>query len=143
MHAIRWLHNRVAAALPAIHRARLASVFCGVAGLLNGQQLSLTGVGRHLPGKAKEKHKIKRIDRLLGNHRLSAQRHSVYRWMCRWLIGSARHPSIIVDWSYIDTSKQLFMLSAAGARAAAGQLLTPTLFLLHQVQVTGQWSRYR
>ena len=74
MHAVRWLHKRVADALPTIHRARLKSVFCGVAGLLSGQQLSLTGVGRHVPGKAKEKHKIKRIDRLLGNHRRGAQR---------------------------------------------------------------------
>ena len=120
MHAVRWLHKRVADALPTIHRARLKSVFCGVAGLLSGQQLSLTGVGRHVPGKAKEKHKIKRIDRLLGNHRLGAQRSSVYRWMCCWLIGSARHPSIIVDWSDIDTSKQLYLLRAAvsvGGRA--------------------------
>ncbi len=44
MHAVRWLHKRVADALPTIHRARLKSVFCGVAGLLSGQQLSLTGV---------------------------------------------------------------------------------------------------
>ena len=120
MHAIKWLHKRVSDALPSLHRRRLESVFCAVSGLLSGQHLSSAGVGRHLPGQAKEKHKIKRIDRLLGNPRLGAERRDFFRWMCHQLIGATRHPNIIVDWSDIDPSKQLFLLRAAvsvGGRA--------------------------
>jgi hypothetical protein len=120
MHALKWLHKTVANALPLVHRRRLDSVFSGVSGLLNGQHLSLTGVGRHVPGSAKEKHKIKRIDRLLGNPHLRSERSEFYRWMCHMLLGNTRHPNIIVDWSDIDTGKQLFLLRAAvsvGGRA--------------------------
>lgn len=120
MYAVQWLHNRLSDALPSLHKRRLASVFSGVSGLLRGRQLSLSGVGRHVPRKAKEKHKIKQIDRLLGNPRLSAERHAIYRWMCWQLLGASRHPNIIVDWSDIDPSKRLFLLRAAvsvGGRA--------------------------
>ena len=115
MDAIEWLHKRVADALPSVHAGRLASLFCGVSGLLSGQQLNLSGVGRHVPGMAKEKHKIKRIDRLLGNHRLNAERGDFYRWMSRELLSGTRHPTIIVDWSDIDTAKELFLLRAAAS----------------------------
>ncbi|KGA32424.1 hypothetical protein KU75_26085, partial [Pectobacterium odoriferum] len=35
--------------------------------LINGATLSLTRIGRYLPGPARVKDKIKRVDRLLGN----------------------------------------------------------------------------
>ena len=120
MVALEWLHKRLNKSLPDIHLSRLSSVMSGVAGLLLGQHLSLSGVGRHLPGDAREKHKIKRVDRLLGNHRLHAERHAFYRWLSHELLGETRHPNIIVDWSDIDTNKQLFLLRAAvsvGGRA--------------------------
>ncbi|MDA0824809.1 MAG: IS4 family transposase, partial [Proteobacteria bacterium] len=84
-------------ALPSIHNRRLGSIFSAVSGLLDGRQLSLTSVGRHLPGGAKEKHKIKRVDRLLSNAILSADRRDIYRWMAHQLLGATRHPNIIVD----------------------------------------------
>lgn len=113
MHAIKWLHNQIEDALPQIHGRRLQALFAGIEGLLVGQQLTLSGVGRHLRGETKEKHKIKRIDRLLGNAYLCSERSQLYRWLCGLLIGGCRHPSIIVDWSDIDSSKSLFLLRAA------------------------------
>ena len=62
----------------------------------------------------------KRVDRLLGNASLSADRRDIYRWMAHQLLGATRHPNIIVDWSDIDPSKRLFLLRAAvsvGGRA--------------------------
>ncbi|AQS36437.1 hypothetical protein Sps_01268 [Shewanella psychrophila] len=38
--------------------------------LLDGNQLSLTQLGRNIQGKVRAKHSIKRIDRLLGNPHL-------------------------------------------------------------------------
>lgn len=35
--------------------------------LTNGASLTLTSIGRYLPGAAQVKNKIKRVDRLLGN----------------------------------------------------------------------------
>ena len=120
MHAVKLLHKWAQHALPSVHRSRLNTLFVGVDGVLSGQQLSLTAVGRHVRGDIREKHKIKRVDRLLGNPHLSAERWSIYRWLSRLIIGGCRHPTILVDWSDIDPSKRLFLLRAAicvGGRA--------------------------
>ena len=120
MHALRLLHKRLADALPEMHVARLGSLVAAVGGLVNGQQLWLSGVGRHLAGPVDEKHKIKRIDRLLGNTRLYQERRSVYRWLSRLLLAQCRQPCVIVDWSDIDPGRKLYLLRAAvsvGGRA--------------------------
>jgi len=72
MQVLRLWHTRAHRALSKIHTTRLAALFAAVGGLLKGQQLWLSGVGRHLPSRVGEKHNIKRIDRLLGNCYLRA-----------------------------------------------------------------------
>lgn len=118
MHAIRLLHKRMKNALPEIHAIRLQSLFAAVGGLLRGQQLWLTAVGRHLQGRPAEQHKIKRIDRLLGNRQLGVERRTIYGWLCRLVIGRCPHPCILVDWSDVDAARTRFILRAAvGGRA--------------------------
>lgn len=115
MHAIGMLQNWVGQALPEIHRTRLNTLFVAVEGLLRGQQLYLTAVGRNLRSQTSEKHAIKRIDRLLGNHRLAQEREALYGWMSRLLLGGCRHPNIIVDFSEVDAARTRFILRAAVA----------------------------
>lgn len=120
MHALRLLHDALEKALPSMHQRRLRALMAGVEGLLRGHQLWLSGLGRHLPGTVKEKHKIKRVDRLLGNPHLHQERRKVYRWLAQRLVGWCAHPCIIVDWSDVDSAKKLFILRAAvslGGRA--------------------------
>ena len=120
MHVLSLLHKRLHVALPEIHLARLTTVIAAVYGLLSSRQLWLTAIGRHLPGKAKEKHGIKRIDRLLANLHLAAERLDVYRWMARLILGTCPRPAILVDWSDVDAAKSCFLLRAAvslGGRA--------------------------
>ena len=120
MQALRLLHKTLAQALPEIHLTRLRALMASVEGLLCGRQLWLSELGRHLPGRAKEKHKIKRVDRLLGNARLQHERRTLYQWLARQLVGGCRHPSILIDWSDVDAAKSLFILRAAvslGGRA--------------------------
>ena len=120
MHALKLLHKWMGDALPELHQGRLNALFAGVEGLLLGKNLWLSEVGRHVAGRVDERYKIKRIDRLLGNHHLHGQRRAVYRWMTRLLVGSCRHPCVIVDWSDVDAAKTLFLLRAAvcvGGRA--------------------------
>jgi hypothetical protein len=66
MHAIsllqRWFERNVGF----MRQRRRVSLLVAVAGLLRGGTLTLTHVGRALPGKGYTKHKIKRVDRLLG-----------------------------------------------------------------------------
>lgn len=120
MQAVRLLHAQLKVAVPTMHVARMESLFAHVEGLLVGQQLGLTAVGRHVPGATREKDKIKRADRLVGNPHLSSERQSVYGWMARLLVGNARQPHLIVDWSNVDAAQTLHLLRAAvvvGGRA--------------------------
>ncbi len=70
-----------------------------VQSLLDGQQLSLTELGRNITGSVAAKHNIKRIDALLGNHALHNERFDIYRWHARLLCGANPMPVILIDWS--------------------------------------------
>ena len=67
----------VEGSVPTMPATRLSSLLAHVEELLIGQRLGLTAVGRHLRGNTQEKDKIKRADRLVGNHHLGSERRSV------------------------------------------------------------------
>jgi hypothetical protein len=54
MQVVELLHTRVRKALGEIHVTRLRSLFAAVGGLLLGQQLWLSSVGRNLATKTAE-----------------------------------------------------------------------------------------
>ncbi|WP_320110005.1 IS4 family transposase [Pseudomonas sp. B21-056] len=113
MQAIQFLHNALAQALPTLHSRRLTALMCCVSALLQGRRLTLTGIGRAMLGQAYPKHSIKRVDRLLGDARLQAERPLFYWVILRALLGTLKHPLILVDWSRIDAPGKAFLLRAA------------------------------
>ncbi len=129
MHAEKLLHKRLRDALPDLHLYRLQSLVAAVGGLLRGQQLWSSGLGRHLGGQVSEKHKVKRVDRLLGNAQLHLERRSVYQWMARLLLGQCRHPCVIIDWTDADKNQKLFILRAA---VAVGGRALPLYEAVHE-----------
>ncbi|MEO8631515.1 MAG: IS4 family transposase [Betaproteobacteria bacterium] len=80
---------------------------------LHGQRITLTELGRALPSQARVKHNIKRVDRLLGNVQLCAERFGIYQAIARWLLGQARQPIIVVDWSDLTADRSWQLLRAA------------------------------
>jgi hypothetical protein len=60
--------------LPGVHLARARSVFAATRTLLRSGRLSLTSLGRAIAERTSPKHGIKRVDRLVGNARLHAER---------------------------------------------------------------------
>lgn len=113
MQAVRFLHKSLSQALPTVNAKRLTSLMSCVASLLRGHRLTLTGLGRSLPGRAYVKHSIKRVDRLLGNHHLHHERPLFYWMMLRALLGSLPNPVILVDWSPINAASALYLLRAS------------------------------
>lgn len=113
MQAVRFLHKAFSQALPTIHSKRLSSLKSCVSALLHGHRLTLTDLGRAMPSKAYTKHSIKRVDRLLGNAQLQSERPLFYWKMLTALIGSLRHPLILVDWSPINAASDLYLLRAS------------------------------
>jgi len=120
MHALKVLHNKLQQACSFIHQKRLAILVLAVHALVIGQRLSLTQLGRRLTSKALVKHKIKRIDRLLGNPHLHQERNSIYQFMSQELLKGNQRPLIIVDWSELTTERNYHLLRASlpvGGRA--------------------------
>lgn len=115
MHARKVSHKILSNALFWIHKTRLAALKECVLSAIEGKCLSVTGIGRSLNSTAKEKHCIKRADRLLSNHHLSAEREDIYHTMTVLMVGAIRRPVILVDWSDLDTHKTNFLIRAAVA----------------------------
>ena len=69
MHALSVLHKLLARAVP-IHATHLDAIIAAVQALTRGANASVTSLGRHIVGSTYDKHKIKRIDRLLSNPHL-------------------------------------------------------------------------
>lgn len=101
---------------PDMHRVRRASLLASVLGALRGRRLTVTAIGRALPGGTSQKHGIKRADRLVSNRHLHAQRVKHYQGLCRSLVGATTRPVILVDWSDLDARKRHYLLRASLAR---------------------------
>lgn len=83
--------------------------------LLQGKKLSVTGLGRSMPGAGYEKHQIKKADRLIGNTQLNQERPLIYRALAHLLIGQFRQPVIHVDWSDLTLDREFHWLRATVA----------------------------
>ena len=99
---VRDIVARVLASCAAgIHSRRLAAVLAVVEGIVSAGRLSLTSVGRALRSKARIKHSIKRVDRLLGNQTFRAERWMQFAAISHYLLGDWRRPIILVDWTKV------------------------------------------
>lgn len=67
MHARKVSHKILFNTLPWIHKARLTALEECLLAAIESRRLSVTGIGRTIHSTAKEKHCIKRADRLLSN----------------------------------------------------------------------------
>ncbi len=113
MRDIAILHDLLSKQCPEIHAKRLDSLMLATASLLDGNQLSLTELGRNICGPVAAKHNIKRMDRLLGNASLHQQRQVLYRWHARLLCRANPMPIVLVDWSDVREQLRLMTLRAS------------------------------
>lgn len=82
-----------------IRSTKINAVLDMVNALLNQSQLTLTSIGRHLPGDADVKHKIKRVDRWLGNLGLYQESQNIYKAIFHNVLIQRKKLEILVDWS--------------------------------------------
>ena len=120
MHATQLLHKSFKKSCPKIHDTRLNSLFSAVDNLLLGRRLTLTSLGRSAPGESQVKNKIKKVDRLLGNHHIHMELIDCYSAMAHKLIANKLHPIIIVDWATVDNRDKFHVLKATLAYEGRG-----------------------
>jgi len=121
MNAKQVLSNCLSFVTPSMHKMRRLSLFSAIESVMNGGSLSVTGLGRNINNAAKEKHRIKRVDRLCNNPHLQSEIPHIYHRMANLFI-TTNHPIILVDWSDLDPRKQSFLIRAS--LATQGRSLT-------------------
>jgi len=112
MHTTSVLHKLLAQSVP-IHAVRLNAIMAAVQALTHGAKATVTSLGRHLAGSTYDKHKIKRMDRLLSNHHLDKERNSIYAALTQRLVNGLPEPVIAIDWSPLCADQSSQLLRAA------------------------------
>lgn len=106
MQQTRLLHNILENSGAIKHKTRLESLTVAVDSLMNGANLALTSIGRHLAKEIKPKSKIKEVDYLLSNGHLHRERVHIYKAVNEWFIGQEKLLFIAIDWSSIVAHQQ-------------------------------------
>ena len=112
MQPTHFLHKVLLESCQNIHKKRMTALFDAAAGLIRHRKLSLVGIGRSLIAKAKTKHQIKRIDRLLTNKKLQKERTAFYKTTARLILGNKKRPVVLVDWAVINILRNFWIIRA-------------------------------
>lgn len=96
-----------------LHAKRIAALQRAVEALLVGGVLSLSALACSLNSGASYKHRLKSVDRLLGNRALQGVRVRLYAALARqWLSGIPR-VLVVVDWSDLSADQRWHLLRAS------------------------------
>ena len=112
MRASKVLQKLLPLHLPQLHAKRLQVLMQAVDSAVTHQHLTLSSLARGLSSKTTVKHRIKCMDRLLGNAALQAQRSSFYRVLCGLLVRPGVEPIILIDWSDLKADRRWLLLRA-------------------------------
>jgi len=113
MHTVKLLHKIFRQSVPSIHAVRLHTLMAAIQALTQGANASVTSLGRGLAGKVYDKHKIKRMDRLLSNPHLYQETRTVYSALTQTLLKGLPEPVIAIDWSPLCADQSWQLLRAA------------------------------
>lgn len=98
--------------IPSMHKVRRNALIACVDSVTTGNSLAVTSMGRGINSDAREKHNIKRSDRLCSNTNLQKERTTIYQSICQKWLPTTSAPVILVDWSDLDERKTNFLISA-------------------------------
>jgi len=101
MRVARMVRRLCSESSKRIHTGRCVALGAAVEGLTASEKLSVTGIGRGLMTRARPKHSIKRVDRLLSNPHLQSERWAVFGSIAHKLVGDVERPVILMDWTAV------------------------------------------
>ncbi|MBB1627729.1 hypothetical protein [Achromobacter sp. UMC71] len=79
MRAVGVLQKLFHDSVPSLHLSRLKALMSAVRSAMTTRRLTLSGRARGLPAGQAIRHRIKRVDRLLGNAHLRSERPMFYQ----------------------------------------------------------------
>jgi hypothetical protein len=115
MHAETIVKRMLTNCLSSLHEKQAEAVHAGVVAALEGGSLSLSRLAQRVPGEVALRHRVKRMDRLLGNDAIHGKRLEVYGRLAEdWLSGIGLL-LVVVDWSDVTADQQWHVLRASVA----------------------------
>jgi len=102
MRALRILQERLGNGFGFMHAKQAGAFWRATEGVLKGHRLWLTALGRSLPGRSTDKHRIKAIDRLVGSPVIQSSVPLLYAVLAAFLLRRIQRPVILIDWTGID-----------------------------------------
>ena len=109
--AMGILRKSLSNAFMRMHAGRVNVLLEAVSAFVLGRRLVLMDIARSWPQAQRVRVPLKKLDRLLGNEHLHAEKQSIYAAMARWLLKAPR-PIIVVDWSDLQGHGLKFLLRA-------------------------------
>lgn len=113
MHAVGIVARVVGPCLHGLHAKRAAACQRAVVAVVLGAALSLSGIALGVRSATGYRHRVKSVDRLLGNGALHAVRTEIYAGLAaRWLSG-VRQLLLVIDWSDLTPDQHWHWLRAS------------------------------
>ena len=123
--------------LAGIHKTQVKTLAVLVFGLLRSPRLGVASLGRALPGPTAEKHRIKRVDRFLGNRRLRVGRCA--RPLARAIAGTRKRLFIAIDWTDLHDGAHQALVAGVVTR---GRALPVWWQVIAKEQLTANQNRF-
>lgn len=115
MHADAIVARVVGSCLSGLHAKRIAACQRAVASVVTGAALSLSAIALGMRSGTAYHHRVKAVDRLLGNTAVHGEREAIYGALAaQWLTGLPR-VVVVVDWSDVTADQRWHWLRAAVA----------------------------
>lgn len=137
MSVNQMLQDHLSVSCPYIHSRRLQAVIDVAIGLQKSGNLSLTAIGRKLPGESSIKHRIKKADRLLSNRNLYNEVNGIYESLSSYVlkfVGQTQDIPIVIDLCYMKDKNSVQMLSAELALKGRSLPLYRDVFEVNQLK---------
>ena len=113
MHAGAIVARVLGPCLTGLHTKRAGALLRATAALLCGGRTSLSAIALHLCHDIAFKHRLKSVDRLLGNPALHRARGDLYRCLAQQWLKDVTSWLVVVDWSDLTLDQRWQLLRAS------------------------------
>ena len=113
MHTPTIVAQVMQCCLPLMHAARWCALRDVVVSSVNGHALGLVALAVGTPRTISVRHRVKCVDRLLGNIHLKAHRFDLYTALAQQWLSGLPQLLIVVDWSSLTADMQWHWLRAS------------------------------
>lgn len=115
MHAKTIVARVLGPCLGSIHIKRARALMRATTALVRGSITSLSAIALRLDANTTLKHRLKSVDRLLGNTALHQQRCEIYRALAQHWLKDVTQILVVVDWSDLTSDQRWQLLRASVA----------------------------